>query len=314
MSLLKTLGKGFGTAVRTLRVLAYVWPVNFVFALVVVSPVVFLIQRDFGHSLSGDIVGRLSFSWLGDVAYKYAVIAPALAGFILLWGLIYLIVSLFLNGGIIGRIAASGEKIRLSSFFADCGKYFWRFVRVFLLTLAAYALVLGVVMKLVALPFDAVVRGASGEWRALVASNLEFLLVILVLSVVSMFFDYMKIRLVAEDGKKVWRALLSTASLVGRNFFRAWGLYLLVGIFFLGLSLAFVAAGNRWISKWAIGGLGFAWAQLYVIFRLWIKVLFFGTEYQFYQAHKTGPRSGPAPAPAPAPLEKKEENQPVPGP
>jgi hypothetical protein len=281
MSLLKIWGRGFGTAVRTSRVLVYLWPIDFVFALLVVSPAVFLIWKDFGRSLSGESVDRFRFLWLGDLVYKYSRLAPALVGLILLVGLIYVLVSLFLNGGIIGRIAAPGEKIRLANFCADCGRYFWRFVRVFLWTLVGYALVLGVVMRLVSVPFDALVRGAPGEWSVIIVSNLQFLILVLVLSIVQMFFDYVKIRLVVENSRRVWRGVLSTASFVAKNFFRAWVLYLFVGIFFWAASFAFLIAANRLPPSWGALGLGFVWAQLYVLFRLWIKVLFFGTEYHF---------------------------------
>ena len=74
----------------------------------------------------------------------------------------------------------------------------------------------------------------------MIVSNLRFLALVLLLTVVSMFFDYVKIGLVTGARKKVLQETWLTLKFVGRRFFRAWGLYLLAGLVFVALTLLYL--------------------------------------------------------------------------
>jgi len=286
MSILKLFGKGFQTASKKSRLLVYLWLVNILFALIIIVPFYFLVQGDFENSFSGESLSTFSPLWLGDIIYKYQNVFPAVVGGLLIPGLLFVLLYVFLNGGIIGRIAAAEEKINLAGFFSDCGKYFWRFVRVSLMSLVGYVVVLGILMKIVSIPFEAWIKNASGDWSNIIAQNLKFLITILLLSVVQMFFDYVRISLVLEASTKTLRASSSTLSFLAGRFFKAWPLYLLVDVFLAAGSILLWVLGNQ-IPK-GIGGLVvlFFWIQIVIVFRLWVKLVFFTTEYHFYRAHK----------------------------
>jgi len=283
MSNFKIIGNGVSTVRRNSGMILRLWLIDLLFGIVVAAPVYFLFNKDFGHSPTGEGLGRLNFIWLGDIFYKYQDLLPALAGWVLVPALLFILVSVFLNGGIIGRLEA-GEKTTLQGFFADCGKYFSRFFRAFLLSLPVYVLVFGGLIKLVSAPFNVWAKNAAGEMPVIVASNLKFLMTILLLSIVQMYFDYVKIHLVVRNGRKVLAAAAAALSFIGRKFFKAWGLYLLVGFLFIAATAVFIAVTNVLPGTGGAAlALGFIWAQAYILARIWIKVLFFAAELDLYR-------------------------------
>ena len=279
----KIIGKGVSAVRRNSRMTLWLWLIDFLFGIIVAAPVYFFVNKDFGHSPAGEGLRGMSFTWLGDSIYKYQELLPALAGWVLVPALFFILVSIFLNGGIIGRLAA-GEKTTLQGFFADCGKYFGRFFRVFLLSLPVYILVFGGLLKLVSAPFKLWAKNAGGEMPVIIASNLRFLVTILILSIVQMYFDYVKIHLAAREGRKVLAAAAAALSFVGRKFFKAWGLYLLVGLLFIAATAVFIVLTNVLAGTGVVAlVLGFILAQAYILARIFAKVLFFASELDLYR-------------------------------
>jgi len=179
------------------------------------------------------------------------------------------------------------ERINLANFFADCGKYFWRFVRVSLLAVVGYVVVFGILMKLISIPFEAWVKNAPGEWSVIIAQNLKFLITVLLLSVVWIFFDYARIKLVVDASTKTLRAAGSTFSFLVGRFFKAWSLYLLVTVFLAALSILLWVVGNFIPpGTWGFVAL-FFWIQIFILLRLWVKLLFTTTEIHFYKIYKS---------------------------
>ena len=289
MGILKIFGKGVRTASRNSKMLAYLWVINFVFALLIIAPVFLLIRKDYGQSLLGGTLRNLDFMWLGELNYNYHNMRPAIAGWFLIPALLFGFLYIFLNGGIIGRVAAEGEKVTLQNFFGDCGRYFWRFLRVFLLTVIGYALVLGILFRLIGAAFKPWIESASNELPTIIASNLRTLVCLLIFTIVQMYFDYIKVSLVIRDSKKVLSTALSTLGFVGRRFLKAWLLYLLVGILFIVFTILYFPAGKV-LPKEGLAAflVAFVWGQAYIWLRIGIKVLFFSTESHFYKLDKAG--------------------------
>lgn len=287
MGILRIFGKGLRTAARNSKLLAYLWVINFVFASMIIAPLFLLIRKDFGQSLMGGTLRNLGFTWLGDLIYKYQNIPQAITGWFLIPTLLFGFLYIFLNGGIIGRVAAEGEKVTLQNFFGDCGRYFWRFLRVFLLTVIGYALVFGILFSLIGAAFKPWIKGASNEVPTIIASNLRTLVFLLIFTIVQMYFDYIKVSLVIRDSKKVASTALSTLGFIGRRFFKAWVLYLLVGILFIAFTVLYFLAGKI-LPKEGLAAflIAFVWGQAYIWLRIGVKVLFFSTESHFYKLNR----------------------------
>ncbi len=257
------------------------WAVNVLFAFVLAAPVFFLLKREFGHSLVETDVGKINFLWLTDILYRFRDALTLIPQAMLIPILLFVVLWIFLNAGIIGRLAA-GERATLGSFAADAGRYFPRFLAVLLLSVPAYVIVFGGIFHLVQIPLAAWMKNAPGEIPVLIASSLQSVLALAFLSIVQMFLDYLKVRIVLGPGGSPLRAMERTLAFIGRSFFRAWALYLLVALLSIAAGALFLAVTNVLPESGAgMMALGFVWAQLFIVSRIVLKILLFATEIQF---------------------------------
>lgn len=298
MTNFKLLIRAMILSIKKRRLAVRLWAVNLVFSLLAVAPFFFLMTAHMSHSFSGrHTLQKLDLFWLGDFIYRYAHISPALLGSTLLTMGLYLLLAIFLNGGVIGALNRPGSRTTLAEFFHDCGLYFWRFFRLFLITIPIYLVFLGVFFPLLKTVINLFSRRAATEWPAVVASNLRFLFLVLLLTIVAMFSDYVKVGLVTGAGSKLLRQIGLTWKFLRRRFFKAWGLYLLTGLVFIAVTLFYleiarILPNNRPLLVLLV----FIWQQLYILARQWTKVLFFASEIEFVKNYQT-----------PAPEKNREE-------
>lgn len=284
MAITRAIGNGMGLAARRPRLLLDLWVINLVYSLFIVAPVFAIFKADLGHSLFGRSVQFLDFIWLGELYYKYENTVPAALVGILVPVLLYVALYVFLNGGIIGRLLDREGRTTPHSFFGDCGRYFWRFVRLFLVSLLFYALAFGAILGGLSALFKPLVENARTEWTVFWISGLRSIIALLLLSLVHMIFDYARILVVAEDDRRVRHALKAALGFIRKRFFRAWFLYLLIGACFLaGMAVYFFVeplipdSGLLWL------GLGLLWGQAFILFRLWTKMTYFAAQAEYYR-------------------------------
>jgi len=286
MGVFIAIGKGIGTTFRKPRLLVILWVVNMVYAAVVAFPLFYIAQTELGHSYLGSNVRPFDLMWLGEATLKYQDAMPALIGGLVVAGLLFLGLYVFLNGGIIGRLLDREGRPTLRAFFEDCGRYFWRFTRLFLASLVFLVLTFGVVLRLLSALMNLGIENAWTEWTPVILRNLHFLAALLLLSVVHMVFDYARIVVVADEETKVLRALRNALHFLMKRFFRAWALYLLiVAGFVAGTVLFYAVFGLLSGPTVALVLLGFVWMQLNVLFRIWVKTLFFAAQAEFFRSH-----------------------------
>ena len=286
MSVFQAIGTGIGTTLRKPRLLVILWVVNIVYAAVVAFPLVFLAQTELGHSYLGSNVRSFDLMWLGEAVLKYQDALPAVGGGLVVSALLFLVLYIFLNGGIIGRLLDREGRTTLQAFLSDCGRYFWRFVRLFLASLVFLILTFGVILRLLSALVNVWVENAWTEWTSVILRNLHFLVALLLLSVVHMVFDYARIAVVADEETKVLRALRRAFHFLKKRFFRSWALYLLIIGGFVAGTVFFNAVFGLLSGPTVLFVLlGFVWMQLNVLFRIWVKVLFFAAQAEFYRSH-----------------------------
>lgn len=289
MPIRKLFTRSLGLALGKRNLAARLWALNFLFSLLVAAPFAFVIHDQLAHSLAADhALARLDVNWLTDFSVRYGNAAPAVLGLALPAVLLYLLLSVWLNGGVIGCLGRPAARTTLADFFHDCGRYFWRFFRLFLLSIPVYLAFLGIFYSLVLALLNMVGRRTPGEWPALIVRNLRLLALVLLLTVLTMFFDYVKIGLVTGAREKVLKEAWQTLRFLGRRFFRAWGLYLLAGLAFVALTVVYLEVA-RLLPKDRplLVLLMFFWQQAYVLGRQWSKLLFFAGEIEFVKQYQT---------------------------
>jgi hypothetical protein len=198
-------------------------------------------------------------------------------------GVVYAGLWLFLSGGILDRYARN-RQTGAHEFFAACGMYFPRFLRLAVVMAASYYLLFRYVHQwLFTLLYQKLTRDLTEERTAFLLRLTLYLFFGAMLIVANVFFDYAKLRTVVEDRRSMVGALGAGIRFVRRNAVSVFGLYLLNGLVFI-VVLALYAimapgAGRSGFTLW----LGFAVSQLYLLARLWARLVFFGSEISLFQ-------------------------------
>jgi hypothetical protein len=209
----------------------------------------------------------------------------------------YMIVWLFLAGGIIDRYARD-RPTGTHGFFSASGGFFFRFVRLAIVMGVVYGLLFGFVHPWM---FDRLytrlVRNVDVERTAFRIRTSLYLVFGLLLAAANMIFDYAKVRAVVEDRRSALGAVTAAVHFVRRYAPAAVGVYAM-NVLVFGLTLAIYAliaprAGGTGWMMW----LGFAIGQLYVLMRLCVKLMFWASQTALFQgrlAH-AGYVASPAP-------------------
>jgi len=286
MGVIKAIVNGLGITARKPKVLVILYVINLVFAAAVAFPFLAIVQSELGHSFLGSSVRPLDLMWLGEAALKHGDALPALIGGLAVGGLLYLALHIFLNGGLVGRLLDREGPATLAAFAGDSGRYFWRYVRLFLMSLVFYVLALGVFMELVSGLFRPLADGALTEWLPLILSNLHFLVALLLLSIVHMIVDYARIAVVADEERRVLKALRHALTFLRKRFFRAWSIYLLIAAGTVAGTVIFsIVLGRLGAPAVAVVAAALVGMQIYVLFRIWIRMLFVAAQAEFYRSH-----------------------------
>ena len=230
------------------------------------------IGKTFTHEILG-FGGTLSA--VSDLVDREKI-DPAIAGAIAT----YLVVWLFLSGGILDRVAR-GRPVRMSAFFAACGVFFVRFLRLGAVIGACYwAIFYWLHPWLFVTLYNRWTRDISAESTGMAIRAGLYVIFLGTLLIVSLVADFAKVRMVVEDRYSVVGGLSSAIRFVRRRPLRVIGLYLLnilvaLVIARLWLQTAPAATASVWLA--------FLGAQLYLVARIWAKLAFMASEVVFFQ-------------------------------
>ena len=283
MSLWKSFWKGNRQTGRYWPALLIIFLFNLVMALLLTLPFRHLWVKSVGYSLAGkELASELNLGYLIDffITNRASLAAGYPAPLLLGAGVIYLLVNTFFAGGAIGLFHRE-ERFTLESFFREAGRWFWRFLRLFLISL----LFIGVVFLF------------NSLWKAIAKSALEesaneplifwmtasrYGVVLLLLLFVNMVFDYAKIATVISGGRRMFRTTFRAFGFVFSHLGRTLGLYYLV-ILLGGILLALYLTVSYWLIPASVVVLVFVWQQLYSVARVWVRLLFFSSQMALYK-------------------------------
>jgi hypothetical protein len=244
------------------------------------------IARTMTHEVLGFGGTLATLSRLLDGEAPPRAMATAIGGYVMLW--------IFLSGGILDRFARA-RPVATSTFFAACGVFFFRFLRMTVIVGAVYWAVFRWVQPwLFGTLFDWSTRDLANEHQGLIIRGWMYGTLVAVLAFVNLVSDMAKVRAVLEDRHSAIGALVAGLRFVRRRFGRCGGLYLLnvVGLLVLArlwLQIAPAASAPDWRVLLA--------SQAYLVARIWARLAFMASEVVFFQAELAHARYAAAPEP-----------------
>ena len=278
-------------------------------ALISLAPALVLrgmIARHLGDSLEAETAATgVNYNWMQEFAEQASGIGvtfkPTIIGFgaaldnasafadntprpVVIVGIAsaYIGVWLFVAGGIIDRYARD-HATRAHGFFAAAGVYFLRFLRLAIVQWTVYALLFGQLHPfLFNRLFRRLTHDMTAEREAFALRVLLYLGFGLLVALCALVFDYAKVRAVVEDRRSMLGSIVAGARFVIRQGAPA-GLFFSNFLLFVTIVAAYglVAPGaaHSPTALWV----GFAVGQLYVLARLWVKLVFWASETALFQ-------------------------------
>ena len=202
----------------------------------------------------------------------------------IMWlGGFYLVLWLFLSGGILDRYARA-RPTQSHEFFSACGVYFVRFLRLVPFIVLAYYVLFAIVHRfLFDEMFAALTRDTTVERTAFFIRVALYAVFGALLLLVNVIFDYAKVRAVVEDRRSMVGAIAAGARFVRRNAAAVAALYVLTGGLFITLLALYALAAPGAASTGAGVWIGIIVTQLFLVGRLWIRLVFFASETALFQ-------------------------------
>jgi hypothetical protein len=195
---------------------------------------------------------------------------------------VYLALWIFLAGGIIDRVARN-HATGAHGFFAVCGVFFFRFLRLAVLMGIAYGLIFRYLHPwLFDTWYPRITHDIAVERTAFLIRVALYAVFGMALGACNLVFDYAKVRAVVEDRRSMIGATVAAIRFIRQNPATI-ALYMVdLALFLIVLAIYAVVAPGAGGAGWSMW-IAFAIGQAYVIARLWVKLVFWAGEAALFQ-------------------------------
>lgn len=296
------LAEGARRAWKQQRIVWWIFVVNSILAFASALPLAHTIGHVTDHSLAAR---RLvdGFDWgmyselltTPDVNFDSHIPASGSAV------LVFFIFMLFMTGGILSSYA-NEYSLSTREFFANCGAFFWRSVRLFFfLAIVLTPIVIGA--RAVLQQAGKVITDAAGEKTGYWFALLAILLTLFMMMAVRLWFDMAQVRAVVEDKSAMARTAIEAFKVTFSDFGSLFWIYLRISF------LAWLAlAVGLWLWVRLSGGVAIIMLEIVLLWWVGTRMWQRASEVAWYQSRLIAPSSppervlSPALEPLPVPL------------
>jgi hypothetical protein len=286
MNILQAFSSGFRRAMSEWKMIFLLYVINFLVALPLALAFRSSLASGLGASMdSSSLMQSLDFSIMQDFLKLHRDGIGAIMQQVTWVLLTYMIINTFLAGGILTLVRGKKEPFSASAFFGGCGTYFLRYLRLFLIFGVLLTLVLVIMSVVLGGLVSTIVDNASSELTAYWAYLAMIVLLLLPAMLVIMIADYAKIIVIMQDEHSMLKTAWRSTKLVFRNFFKVFGLELLMVlipvllfVFYLWLDLSIGMTSDMTILVM------FILQQLFIVSKAWTKVFFFSGELSLFHS------------------------------
>lgn len=209
---------------RRQRIVWWIWFVNLVVAFASAMPLSHRIGNVTDHSLAAQRLVN-GFDWgtysellsTPDVNFGSAFPESSVAV------LVFAVFMLFITGGVLASYV-NEYKLSTRDFFANCGAFFWRWVRLFIILAIIITPIMFGARALLRWAGD-LINDAAGEKTGYWVGLFAILLATFVMMAVRLWFDMAQVRAVVEDERAMRHTLARAFKLTLSNFGSLFWLY-----------------------------------------------------------------------------------------
>jgi len=273
----------FSTYISAIKLLFYKWRAwifvyicNFIFALLIALPFKRILDDAAGHS-DAALGGLESFDsdFIGDLLNNYGSQFSLWGGQIMIFVSIYLLLNIFLSGGLIENYVHLFQRFSMNKFFADCTKHFLRLLRLALYFIGAQVAVVFVLwtiyVKLGISPFE-----MDSDFVLITRTRVTTAVMVILIAWIDLVHEYAKVKIVTQkESGFILPTLVRMKFFVLRHLLPILGLFILCVVTFLVL-LGIYSLLNNLFTMQSTGAilLAFLVGQIYLIFRVGTRLLF----------------------------------------
>jgi hypothetical protein len=295
---------GINEANRSWKVILLLLAANVLLSLPVIVPIFMLVFGASRGTIAADklMADKLDAVWFIDVVNRQfpgaavETVALQVGVVFVVTGVCYLLLNTLLTGGVIGVFNSADGLFTMRKFWGEAGAYFWRFFRLTLISLIFYGVAVGI-YALLRWPIKNAQEQASAFESVIYKKWAAMGLLALLFAFINMVFDYAKIGTVARsdrgDVRGMFRETFRAFRFAFRNFFSAFGLYLIIGL--VGLALFIVFNSLRWSVDQSSAGrvlLANLLGQIVIAALMWTRLVFYAAEMHLFK--KLAPSAAPA--------------------
>ncbi|MCB9258241.1 MAG: hypothetical protein H6612_02725 [Ignavibacteriales bacterium] len=274
---------GFKVAFRNSKVVFVIYFLTLIFGLLFVLPFKSLLSSAVGNSMSVySLIENFDYLIYSDFLTQHKDIANLMFKVFFWLGLFYLFFTIFINGGILS-ILNNKKSFTLADFFNGCGKYSFRFFRLFLVVIIIHIIITAVIYSSLGILIEQYEDIVKSEITLVIIAGTGVFIHLLFLVIIFLITDYTKIIIVKNDSSKVLRSFWKSVKFVFSHLLSTYSLYIFLLIIPLIVLAGYLYLENLFgmISPETIM-LFFIIQQMYIWFRIFTKVWIISSEFNMY--------------------------------
>jgi hypothetical protein len=220
---------GFGLLWRRQSVLWWIFVVNLVCGALGAMPAMVTLSRVLGHSLAGETLTKgFDLGMMGELIRVPSVNLMRSTVTVYIMAILFLLFMLFVSGGILESYQQD-RRLSTGEFFAASGAFFWRFVRLTLLSLIPFIAV-SMIYKALSKAADHVGDRAIADQVGIFLSLAAFIVFLLLALWVRLWFDIAQVRAVVLNERGMWRNTWRSWRITWRSLRHLYRIYFCVSL------------------------------------------------------------------------------------
>lgn len=221
---------GVARVCRHHRVLWWVFAVNLVLGGLGAHIAAHTLHEKLQHTLAGEpLVSRFDLGMFFELVDRPEVNLMSSHGDALMSAALFFLFMLFISGGIL-TVYGEDRRFTTGDFFAACGAFFWRFVRLLLLSLIPFAILGGLYSAVQALS-DYVDERAVADQASFYVLAAGIVALTLLALCVRLWFDIAQVRTVVQNERGMWRNLWKAIGITRRSLGTLFRVYFCISFF-----------------------------------------------------------------------------------